>query len=342
MSKRDAETKARALYLEMEKDPLAFVGRFVTPVHAKARALPFGDVAATYLAEHVETNCRASTQRTHEQMLRVHLVPAFGTGDLRDVRRPTVDAYVARKRREGLSAKSVANHISVLSSIFEFAIRREWVAENPAKGVTLPKVTDQGYDWLDAEAADLFLAAVRARDPKHADLFLVALRTGMRQGELLALRWGDLRFGADGGDDAITVRHSLHNGQLGPTKGGKPRQVSMHPDVRAALLPRRGDATAFVFATSAGTPLTGNIVKNPMARAATAIGRPDLRFHDLRHSFASQLVVNGVGLQVVQKLLGHQDIQTTLRYAHLQPGALTSAVATLGSGGQVLPFRQAG
>ena len=342
VTKREAEAKARALYLELEKDPLAFVERFVTRP-AAVHALPFRDVAATYLEEHVETNLRPSTRRTHEQVLRVHLVPAFGDGDLRDVDPAAVDTYIARKRREGLSSKSVANHVSVLSSLFGFAMRRKLIATNPAKGAELPKVSDQHYDWLDLEAAGEFLAAIRERDPQHADLFVVALRTGMRQGELLALRWGDLRFSPGATNDIVTVRHSLHDGRIGPTKGGKPRQLPMHPDVRAALIGRRGEANAFVFAREDGRPRTGNILKNPLRRAAFAIGVPDLRFHDLRHSFASQLVVNGVTLQAVQGLLGHEDIQTTLRYAHLLPGALKGAVATLGTlSVNVVALRQTG
>jgi integrase len=336
VTRREAEAQARALYLALEKDPRAFVERFVTPAQSTAQAHPFRGVVATYIAEHVETRCRPSTQRSHEQVLRVHVLPAFGAGDLRDVRRPAVESYVSRKLREGLAPKSVVNHVRVLSSLFAFAIRREWVAENPTKGVTLPRVADQGFDWLDADAGEQLVTAVRASDPGHADLFLVALRTGLRQGELLALRWGDLRFDAD----TIDVRHSLDRGRLGPTKGGKPRQVPMHPDVRAALLPRRGETAAFVFATAAGAPLSGNVVKNPLRRAKLAIDRPALRFHDLRHSFASQLVVNGAPLQAVQKLLGHGDIQTTLRYAHLAPNALASAVATLGTA-SVIPLRRA-
>lgn len=341
LTRRQAEERARALYLEMQKDPTAFVERFVTKA-PKVHALPFADVAATFLADHV-TGLRPSTQRTHEQVLRVHLVPAFGGGDLREVTWPAIDAYIARKRREGLSAKSIANHVSVLSSVFDFAKRREWFDQNPAKGAGLPKVTDVGFNWLDAEASDRFLAAVRELDPKHADLFLVALRTGMRQGELLALRWGDLRFTADGAGDSIAVRHSLHNGVLGPTKSGKPRHVAVHPDVRAAVHPRRGSDGAFIFAQADGSPLTGNILKNPMRRAAEAIERPKLHFHCLRHRFASQLVRNGVPLQAVQKLLGHADLKMTLRYAHLQPDVFAGAVATLGSvGGKVPSFRRTG
>lgn len=339
---QDANQRARGLYLEMEKDPKAFVERFVKPA-PKPSALPFDDVAATFLAEHVEAWLRPSTRRTHEQVLRVHLVPAFGGGDLRDVTRPSIDAYIAQKRLAKLSTKSVANHISVLSSIFEFASVRGWFDQNPAKGIKLPKVTAAALSYLDAEEAERFLGAVREQDGKHADVFLTALRTGMRQGELLALRWGDLRFTDDGCEDLITVQHSLHAGELGPTKSGKVRHVPMHPDVRAALLPRRGRHNDFVFSRADGSPLTGNILKHPTRRAAEAIDRPDVHFHSLRHSFASQLVMNGAPLQAVQGLLGHADIKMTLRYAHLQPNAFAGAVATLGAGaGKVLPFRRNG
>lgn len=336
VTRKEAEAQARALYLELEKDPRAFVARFVTPSQTRADARPFADAVAAYLADHVGTRCRPSTQRTHEQVLRVHVLPAFIGKDLRDVRRPDIEGYIARKLRAGLSPKSVVNHARVLSSLFAFAVRREWLTENPAKGATLPKVADQGFDWLDADTSERLLSAVRERDPLHADLFLVALRTGMRQGELLALRWADIRFDAN----TIDVRHSLDRGRLGPTKGGKPRQVPLHAEVRAALVGRRGEPTAFVFATADGAPLSGNVIKNPLGRARLAIGRPGLRFHDLRHSFASQLVVNGAPLQAVQRLLGHTDIATTLRYAHLAPDALSSAVATLGA--NAFPLRRAG
>ncbi len=181
--------------------------------------------------------------------------------------------------------------------------------------------------WLEKEQAKAFLDAVAQRDPGYWPLFLAALRTGMRQGELLALRWQDVHF--DQG--LILVRYSMFRGRLGPTKSNKDRAVPIAEDLAAALAERVGPPESFVFAQDDGRPLTPNMVKNPHYRAREAIGMPHLRFHDLRHSFASQLVSAAVPFPAIQRLLGHADITTTTLYAHMAPDGLRAAVATLTS-----------
>jgi integrase len=327
VGRKEAEQQARALYHQKERDPRAFITTFVHKPRPVA-AYPFQDVAGRYYEDEVRLELRPSTQRTHEQVIRVHLVPRFGKEDLRSIDAAAVRRYRADKLREGKSRKSVNNHVSVLSSIFRFAIQQEWCEMNPTRDIKPLRVENQGYNWLDCGRSECFMAAVKDNDPQHLPLFLTALRTGLRQGELIALRWKDIRFDAapSGG---INVRHSMHQGVLGPTKGNEPRWVPLTEDLRDVLIARRGEPDGFVFTRSGGRPLTGNVIKNPMRRAKMAINRPELRFHDLRHSFASQLVEQGVQLQAVQKLLGHKDIQTTMRYAHLCPGVLEQAVSRL-------------
>ncbi len=134
VGKRDAERKARALYREMQHDPLTFVETFAQDRRRRV-AQPFSEVAERYHAEEVVLRCRPSTQRTHEQILRVHLAPCFGDLDIRSIRKADVSRYVADKRGSGLSPKSVNNHTSVLSSLYRFAITHELCELNPTQGI---------------------------------------------------------------------------------------------------------------------------------------------------------------------------------------------------------------
>lgn len=242
-------------------------------------------------------------------------------------------AYLSAKcsGRDGhrrLSKKTVNNHLSVMSSLFTFAVDRQWVEENPAEGQRL-KTENVGYGCLNREEAVDFLAAVQEADPFYYPIFLAALRTGMRQGELLALRWQDVRL--DLPAPVIVVRRSLSHGFLSSTKGNRVRRIPLHSELSELLRSRIGTPESLVFHAPGGGALTGNILKNPMRRAKTSIGRPELRFHDLRHSFATQLTAAGIGLQVVQKLLGHSEITTTVKYSHPDERMSGDAIERLGA-----------
>jgi integrase len=324
VTKKQAEAKATALYREHQRDPMAFAEHLGRSRHG-TKAVPFSGVARRYYEHEVLVRCRPSTQRTHEQILRVHLYPAFGHRDLRTIAVRDVAAYQSQKTREGKSAKSINNHVGVLSRVFEFAIQQELHENNPVKKVKPLRVDRPTETWLEREQACSFLDAVAQRDPEYSAFFLAALRTGMRQGELLALRWQDVHL--DKGH--ILVRHSLFRGGMGPTKSNRVRRVPMAADLALVLTEHVGQSGAFVFAQADGSPLTPNMVKNPHRRAREAIGMPGLRFHDLRHSFASQLVSAAVPFPAIQRLLGHANITTTTRYIHLAPDGLRDAVATL-------------
>ena len=323
VTKKDAERQAAQLFRLHDRDPRAFVETFA---RAPTTRMYVRVVAARWISEHVEVRLRASTRRTHEQILRVHLEPWFGDREVGTVTVADVAGYVAAKRAAGLSPKSVNNHLSVLSSILDHAVLLGHASANVTRDVDPLPIHDQGYEWLDRAESERFLRAVQDRDPALYGVFLTALRTGLRQGELCALRWMDV----DLDRSQIVVKHSAFDGVLGPTKGGRTRRVPLPGDLVAYLASRRhADPAAFVFLDARGDPFTRNTLKNAHMRAAKAIGRPALTYHGLRHSYASQLVAAGAPLNAVKELLGHTDFKTTLRYAHVAPDHLDRLVQVL-------------
>ena len=286
--------------------------------------VPFSGFAKKFYEEWVLSRCKRSSQRTHEQILRVHFHPSFGHRDLRSIAVRDLDAYVA-KCRLTLAAKTVQNHLALLGKLFACAVDWGFVTDNPVRRMQKLKVEEKDFRYLDADGATAFLAAARTSDPDYYPLFLTALSTGMRQGELLGLTWGQIDFRRA----VIRVSQSRVLGHDGTPKSGRIREVDMSPGLASELatMPRRG---SYVFCSPNGAPLTPDMVKHRFWRARDASGAdPALYFHQLRHSFASQLVIAGVPLPVVQKLLGHSEIKMTMRYAHLAPGATKSAVEKL-------------
>lgn len=287
-------------------------------------AVPFKDFAAKFFDEWTAVRCRASTQRSVEGILRVHLVPHFGDRDLRAIGVREVDAYVARARAL-VSTQSVKHHLVVLGKLFACAVSWGFASDNPVRRATPVKVAEVDFHYLDQPTSARFLAAARRVAPDHFAFLLTALRAGLRMGELLGLTWGQVDFGRG----MIRVSQARIRGVEGPPKSGRIREVPMASDLRATLaaLPRRG---RYVFCDEDGEPLTPDSVKHPFRRARDAAGvDPALSPHDLRHSFASQLVATGTPLPAVQQLLGHSDIKVTMRYAHLAPSVQREGIERL-------------
>ena len=312
----EAEALARRWHRELEAPP--------PPVeHAAA----FSGFAHHWLALHVRGRCSPSTQRSYEQILRVHLVPFFGDRDLRSLTAEDGAAYRSA-RREMLSAKTVVNHLGVLSSMLEKAVAWGYCTHNIARGIERPRVPPPPVRWWTRAQSGRFLIACQEVAPDWHPFFLTALRTGLRLGELIALRARDVQLDGAG---MIDVRRSVHRGLEGPPKSGRARQVPLTPSLKAVLSLRLEGLSVdgLVFPGPQGGFVTRDQIKHPFWRATAGAGLERIRFHDLRHSFASQLVSAGKPLPAVQQLLGHADLRTTMRYAHLVPDGMSGVVAVL-------------
>ena len=191
------------------------------------------------------------------------------------------------------------------------------------------RLPPQEFKFWDRQQSDAFLDALLQVVPSYHPFFLCALRTGMRLGELFALRWDDLDFVKR----QLRVVWNWTHGKLDSPKSGRGRSIPMSPELVDALRDHRHLRGRLVFCREDGSYLTRDMVKHPFDRATRKAGLPAIRLHDARHSFASQLVMAGVPLTAVKEYLGHADLSMTMRYAHLSPSAHHDYVARLDGGG---------
>ena len=259
---------------------------------------------------------KPSTASSYQSNLAKHILPFFGAMPLRDVTLPHVREFIKTLLGKQLAAKTIGNVILILKQMFKHAVQWGHLDSNPVQYIELPRGEDKEMDILTpAEIRRL----LEAQEEPLKTLLLTATLTGMRQGELFGLQWGDIDF--DG--HRIHVRRSLWHGELGTPKSRRSRRViDMAPTLEAALhrlsAERHSD---FVFCSRDGTPMDAdNFRHRDFPRALRRAGLRHVRFHDLRHTYTSLLIAQGAHPKYIQVQLGHASIQTTLdRYGHLMP-----------------------
>jgi integrase len=300
------------------------------------------DFAQKWLRQYAENECKESTVASYKQILRLYLYPHFGNFLLDRITRDAVKEFLAAFALEGrLSRNTLRLIICTLRVIFNYAVEENVVERNPAARLgrfvksSRPKFQASALTGIEAEA---FLNASRALCPEFYPLFLVALRAGLRRGEVIALHWGDVQFGSDDGDSNryILVQRNYVNGRFTTPKSNKSRRVDLSRQLRTTLLELRDMrlVTAFlqgktniaddlIFPSKAGTVLdASNLIHYYFRPCIEKAGLRWFRFHDLRHTFGSLLIQKGASLAYVKDQMGHSSIQITVdTYGHLIPGA---------------------
>lgn len=284
-------------------------------------AVTFDAFAGDFEGIYAATNNKPSEQETKESMLRVHLRPAFGTKTLDSITAFDVEKYKSKKLKEGLAPKTINNHLTVLHKLFEVA--KEWGKARVSPAIKWLRTPPPSIDFFDFEESERLVKAVPPGIWRT--MIVLALNTGLRQGELLALEWQDvdLRSGR------VFVRRNIVRGIVGTPKNGKPREVPLNETVREALKNQRGTRRLVFSPAGEDRHLRKNECRRPLYSACKSAGLREIGWHMLRHTFASQLVMRGAPLKAVQELLGHSTIEMTLRYAHLSPAIRRDAVTLL-------------
>ena len=264
---------------------------------------------------------KASTLRDYRGVIRTHLTPFFGGTAVEDITPDDVEAWASQLGAgRPITNRTKVKVMTVLYGVMERARRTYRLPLNPVKDLEKP-VQRKRID-LDVFSPEEVLALVRAAESEQdAAIYLTAAFTGLRRGELVAMRWRDVDFARS----RIRVRASYTDGVLSTPKSGKMRAVPMAPDVATALArlgsrPRWTGDDDQVFPGTAGGYLDASALYRRYKKALERAGLRDLRFHDLRHTFGTQVIATASILKV-KEWMGHADVDTTMRYLHFAPSA---------------------
>lgn len=284
-------------------------GRYLEKKKEEKR-ITFQDFATIYLERHSKVHKRSwmSGDRSYLNSLK----PFFGSLDLSGITAEKVGEYI-EKRLQSVKPSSVNREIALLKVMFAKANEWGYSEANPVRTVRkFPEPLGRTRYLTDDEIERLYAAS----EPILREICALLINTGLRKGELEKLNWSDLDF------DQGTLFVSQ-------SKAGKSRYIPLNTVAKGVLLRRRirlGAPSGLVFANKAGGT---HHYRKAYEKASEAAGLKDARIHDLRHTFASHLVMRGVDLRTVQVLLGHSNMKMTERYSHLSPEHKASAVRAL-------------
>ncbi len=332
-TKRQAEEWLREVIHQARKGTLpGMVRTGATFAHAASEFLRYAEQ---------DRSLKPSTLRGYRSIIAAYLLPAFGSRHLEDITTADIELWRSNltgvggggRRREvpgqedapwrGRAPRALSNSsknriVVLLHGIFARACKFYGLPANPVSGVERHPVKLAGD--IEVFGPEEVWALVRAAaSEQDGALYLTAAFTGLRRGELIALRWRDVDFAGS----VLRVRASYAGGALTAPKSGKVRSVPLAPDV-AQELARLADRELFtaeddhVFPGEGGGYLDGSALRRRYTAALKRAGLRSLRFHDLRHTFGTRMIAKA-DIRRVQEWMGHADIQTTMRYLHYAP-----------------------
>ncbi len=317
----------------------------------------FKEYAEWWLENCAKGNIKDSTLAEYEAVLKNHVYPVFGSRPLTKITRRMVREFITQKKNANLTRSTIKNILAPVRAIYNQGIEDDDLQVNPASKVgkfnkRVPGETK--INPLNREELAKLLKTARERMPHHYPALLCAARTGVREGELIGLKWTDVDFNGR----FIEVRRNVSKGRVTTPKSGKARKVDMSLQLtntldgllgkrKAEALKRemekpqeerrKSEETltevmdSWIFTTPMGTQLDpNNLRKQVFYRCLDLAELRRVRFHDLRHTFASLLIQQGESLAYVRDQLGHHSIQITVdTYGHLVPGGNRQAVDRL-------------
>lgn len=321
-------SKAREVLRKIEEQVMlgVYVGESRTPT--------FKEVATAWL-EHKKANLRASTWAVYKGHTENHFA-GFDPVRISRITSAIIERYITERRTGGMPINTLRKILVSLNQIFKYAVRHGYINHNPMAAAERPRAS-QGAEHgenkirvLNPEEISAFLAAVSSW--KYRVLFKLAIMSGLRQGELVGSKWSDIDWEAS----QIAVERTFNNqAWYQPKTKGSRRRVDLGPsmllDLKRWRMACPPNELNLIFPNEAGGPINhNNLVTRYFRPALKAAGIEQIRFHDLRHTYASLLIDQGENLKYIQSQLGHSSPTVTLNvYAHLMKATNQEAARRL-------------
>jgi integrase len=331
--------KRRTVYGKTRKEVAAKLAKAISNredgLIFDAKNLTVEDYLDLWLRNSVQDTVRLTTYQGYERVVRLHIKPALGRIKLDNLTPVHVRSLYRERLEAGLAPRMVQLVHTILHKALKQAVNDGLIPRNVTEAVKAPRPVKKEMKPLSpAQARELLEAA---RGERLEALYALAVTTGMRQGEILGLKWEDLDLEAG----TLQVRRTLSTALGGGVRFGPPKTARSRRSIRVPKLAltalRRHRKTQLeermklsglwedhdlVFTTGVGTPLSrADLITRSFKPLLRRANLPDIRFHDLRHTCATLLLSRGVHAKLVQELLGHSTIAVTLdTYSHVLPG----------------------
>jgi integrase len=333
--KSDAERRRTELLASLDKGVYTPPGRLTLAEHLHQ-----------WLEGYVRTNCSQRTLDGYQSIIERHLIPALGHIQLKQLNPQTIQSYYG-KACEELSARTVHHEHRVLSQSLKYAVRQGYLGRNPCELVDPPSPREKAMRTLTPVEVEVLLET--AQDSQYYPVIYTAVSSGLRQAELLGLRWRDIDLDMR----SISVSQTLYK-RKGVCEFKEPktthsrRRVSMTFKLASYLKDYKADQESLclhlgrllnlddlVFASVEGKPLDPGVLSHAFQKITKRAGLGNVRFHDLRHTFASLMLLRGAKPKVISEALGHSSVAFTMDvYSHIIEGMQSDAMALLD---EVLP-----
>ena len=291
----------------------------LNPVNAKITLKEAGEL---YLRLHASSNCKPSTYKTYCGYLQNLLVPFFGELNINEINPILIKEFIKQMQDKGRQNSTINKYVKFISAIYNFMIDSDAATRNPVARIKpLKEIKNDKIRALSTQEVQALLSKTKVVYPDFYPMLFTALFTGMRRGELLALTWDSINWVKG----KITVDKNYVNGRLGTPKSSKTRYVDMSDELARVLKQWRlacpcGELN-LVFPNSEGKYQSAdNMIKRRFNKVLDGAGVARVRFHDLRHTYASLLLAKDMNIKYIQKQMGHASFEITMNtYAHLMP-----------------------